>query len=71
MIGLSAELFVFKKLTNITHGKYDIVVDEGHYKTILVDHIKPVVLPRESESNLIRVCFPIRDTIFEPPVCVW
>ncbi|CAD5223449.1 unnamed protein product [Bursaphelenchus okinawaensis] len=69
-IGLCAELFVFRKMSSVTHGRCDVVLDEGHYKKILDDYIKPVVLPKESESNLIRVCFPVRDVVFEPPVCV-
>lgn len=71
VIGLCAELFVFRKLTQTTHGRYDVVTDEPHLKTILDDHIKPVLLPKDTESNLIRVCFPVRDSVFEPPVCVW
>uniref|UniRef100_A0A1I7S5R7 VWFA domain-containing protein n=1 Tax=Bursaphelenchus xylophilus TaxID=6326 RepID=A0A1I7S5R7_BURXY len=70
VIGLCAELFVFRKLTTITHGRCDTVLDQPHFQKILNDYIKPVVLPKGSESNLIRVCFPIRDAVFEPPVCV-
>lgn len=64
-------MFVGKKLCQTTSGRYDVVMDDAHYKNIFDEHMRPVVLMRETDSDLIPVCFPTREAVFAPPACTW
>jgi hypothetical protein len=68
---LAAELFVGKKLCQTTGGRYDVVMDDGHYKNIFDEHMRPVILTHDTDSDLIPVCFPTREAVFAPPACTW
>ncbi|KAI6190392.1 GPN-loop GTPase 3 [Aphelenchoides bicaudatus] len=69
IIGLNAEIYVGKKLCQTTGGRYDVVMDEGHYKNIFDEHMRPVILNNDTDSDLIPVCFPTREAVFAPPAC--
>ncbi|XP_064642235.1 general transcription factor IIH subunit 2-like [Lineus longissimus] len=58
IVGLSAEVRVCKKLTQVTHGKYDIILDEHHFKDLLCQHVVPPPSAANMESSLIRMGFP-------------
>lgn len=58
VIGLGAEIRVCDKLCKATNGKYDVVLDETHYKDLLLQHCNPPPCTVNTESALIRMGFP-------------
>jgi len=71
VIGLSAEVYVFKALTSKTNGIYNIALDETHLKDLIFSHLNP--LPSSvTESTLMKMGFPqfINDGENKPSMCV-
>nr|XP_019949247.1 PREDICTED: general transcription factor IIH subunit 2-like isoform X2 [Paralichthys olivaceus] len=58
VIGLSAEVRVCTVLTRETGGLYHVILDESHFKELLMMHIKPPAASSSSECSLIRMGFP-------------
>ncbi|XP_074654327.1 general transcription factor IIH subunit 2-like isoform X2 [Tubulanus polymorphus] len=58
VIGLAAEVRVCKKLCHDTHGRYDVILDETHFKNLLLAHVIPAPSTTNTESSLIRMGFP-------------
>lgn len=58
VIGLSAEVRVCTVLTRETGGSYHVILDESHFKELLMLHIKPPPASSSSECSLIRMGFP-------------
>ncbi|XP_040197484.1 general transcription factor IIH subunit 2 [Rana temporaria] len=58
VIGLSAEVRVCTVLTRETGGVYHIILDESHYKELLMHHVSPPPANNSSECSLIRMGFP-------------
>ncbi|XP_041378338.1 general transcription factor IIH subunit 2-like [Gigantopelta aegis] len=58
VIGLAAEVRVCKKLCQVTHGKYNVILDESHFKDLLIQHVSPPPATADTESSLIRMGFP-------------
>ncbi|XP_056602502.1 general transcription factor IIH subunit 2 [Triplophysa dalaica] len=58
VIGLSAEVRVCTILTRETGGSYNVILDEGHFKELLMLHVKPPPASSSSECSLIRMGFP-------------
>ena len=61
VIGLAAEVHIFKILAEKTHGKYGVALDEEHMDSLLLDHaVPPPSLPEEAQSktSLVHVGFP-------------
>ncbi|XP_054880802.1 general transcription factor IIH subunit 2-like isoform X2 [Poeciliopsis prolifica] len=58
VIGLSAEVRVCTVLTRDTGGSYNVILDESHFKELLMLHVKPPPASFSSESSLIRMGFP-------------
>ncbi|XP_068594423.1 general transcription factor IIH subunit 2 [Brachionichthys hirsutus] len=58
VIGLSAEVRVCTVLTRETGGSYHVILDEGHFKDLLMLHIKPPLASSSAECSLIRMGFP-------------
>ncbi|KAM8865001.1 general transcription factor IIH subunit 2 [Synchiropus picturatus] len=58
VIGLSAEVRVCTMLTKETGGSYHIILDEGHFRELLLLHVKPPPVSASSECSLIRMGFP-------------
>nr|XP_020454876.1 general transcription factor IIH subunit 2-like isoform X2 [Monopterus albus] len=58
VIGLSAEVRVCTVLTRETGGLYHVILDESHFKELLMLHIKPPPASSSSECSLIRMGFP-------------
>ena len=56
-IGLSAEVYITKFLTQETGGSYGVILDLSHFSDLLNDHITP---PSDfaTESSLIKMGFP-------------
>lgn len=55
VIGLSAEVRVCTVLTRETGGSYHVILDESHFKELLMLHIKPPPASSSSECSLIRM----------------
>ncbi|KAM6954146.1 general transcription factor IIH subunit 2 [Aplochiton taeniatus] len=58
VIGLSAEVRVCTVLTRETGGTYHVILDESHFKELLMFHVKPPPASTSSECSLIRMGFP-------------
>uniref|UniRef100_A0A8C2T0Q2 General transcription factor IIH subunit 2 n=1 Tax=Coturnix japonica TaxID=93934 RepID=A0A8C2T0Q2_COTJA len=58
VIGLSAEVRVCTVLTRETGGTYHVILDESHYKELLMHHVSPPPASSSSECSLIRMGFP-------------
>ncbi|KAM9821268.1 general transcription factor IIH subunit 2 isoform 4-T7 [Syngnathus typhle] len=59
VIGLSAEVRVCTILTRETGGSYHVILDESHFKELLLTlHVKPPPASSSSECSLIRMGFP-------------
>ncbi|XP_031732661.1 general transcription factor IIH subunit 2 isoform X3 [Anarrhichthys ocellatus] len=58
IIGLSAEVRVCTVLTRETGGSYHVILDESHFKELLMLHVKPPPASSSSECSLIRMGFP-------------
>ncbi|XP_055055109.2 general transcription factor IIH subunit 2 [Misgurnus anguillicaudatus] len=58
VIGLSAEVRVCTILTRETGGTYNVILDESHFKELLMSHVKPPPASSSSECSLIRMGFP-------------
>ncbi|XP_056140517.1 general transcription factor IIH subunit 2 [Lampris incognitus] len=58
VIGLSAEVRVCTVLTRETGGMYNVILDESHFKELLMFHVKPSPASSSSECSLIRMGFP-------------
>lgn len=55
VIGLSAEVRVCTVLTRETGGFYHVILDESHFKELLMMHVKPPPASSSSECSLIRM----------------
>lgn len=58
VIGLSAEVRVCTILTRDTGGTYNVILDESHFRELLMSHVKPPPASSSSECSLIRMGFP-------------
>ncbi|XP_071146984.1 general transcription factor IIH subunit 2-like [Mytilus edulis] len=58
VIGLAAEIRVCKKLCMDTNGLYNVILDENHFKDLLLQHIDPPPATANTEASLIRMGFP-------------
>ncbi|XP_007897978.1 general transcription factor IIH subunit 2 [Callorhinchus milii] len=58
VIGLSAEVRVCTMLTRETGGTYHVILDENHFKELLMYHVSPPPASSTSECSLIRMGFP-------------
>ncbi|KAG9354377.1 hypothetical protein JZ751_001084 [Albula glossodonta] len=58
VIGLSAEVRVCTVLTRETGGTYHVILDETHFRELLMLHVKPPPASSTSECSLIRMGFP-------------
>lgn len=71
VIGLSAEVYVFKALAAKTNGVYNVALDETHLKDLIFSHLNP--LPSSvTESTLMKMGFPqyINEGENKPSMCV-
>ncbi|XP_071945993.1 general transcription factor IIH subunit 2-like [Antedon mediterranea] len=71
VIGLAAEVRICKKLCNVTNGTYGVILDETHYKELLMEHTLPPPATVNSESSLIKMGFPKHQIHTDKPaICV-
>lgn len=52
VIGLSAEMYIYKTLCKLTGGTYSIILDDSHFQQLLSQHVKP----HTSSSSLVPSC---------------
>lgn len=62
IIGLSASLFVCQKICKETQGRYEVVMDEFHFRSIMEDHLIPPVSLTNQDSSLVKMGFPELDS---------
>lgn len=58
MVALAAEVRICRKLCTDTNGKYNVILDETHFKDLLNQHTSPPPAMLNTESSLIRMGFP-------------
>lgn len=72
VIGLAAETQVCKNIANKTHGVYNVIMNEGHFKDLLADQIPPPFAETERvSSDLVLMGFPLPVISEEPFLCAW
>jgi transcription initiation factor TFIIH subunit 2 len=69
VIGLAAEVRICKVLAQKTEGKYDVIMNEAHFKEVFAEHVRPPVAKTSTESSLIRMGFPVHSMQGVPSFC--
>ncbi|VDD85898.1 unnamed protein product [Enterobius vermicularis] len=70
VIGLNAEVFVYKKLATTTSGRYDVVLDKSHFEILLGEHVNPPKAKKDFETSVVRMGFPSRQNIEDVTFCL-
>ncbi|RMX58207.1 hypothetical protein pdam_00000025 [Pocillopora damicornis] len=55
IIGLAAEVRVCRTVCAETQGSYGVILDERHYRELLMQHVTPPVAKTDTEAALIRM----------------
>ncbi|XP_041978940.1 general transcription factor IIH subunit 2 [Aricia agestis] len=58
LIGLAAEVRICKKLCQDTTGEYGVVLDDVHYRSLLLGHTAPPARARAADAGLVKMGFP-------------
>lgn len=58
VIGLAAEVHVCRQLANQTNGLYNVILDDSHYRDLLLQQVDPPPAALCLESSLIKMGFP-------------
>ncbi|XP_045783798.1 general transcription factor IIH subunit 2-like [Maniola jurtina] len=58
VIGLAAEVRICKKLCQDTGGKYGVVLDDVHYRSLLLEQTSPPARARALDAGLVKMGFP-------------
>lgn len=76
VIGLAADVRVCRKLATATHGTYDVILDETHFKELLIKHLVPPPARKNAEPAPIRMGFPQhvmyanKNKVSKPSMCM-
>jgi len=70
VIGLSAEIRICKTICKETSGIYNVILDEKHFKDLLLEHVRPPEAKANTEASLIRMGFPKHLTKTQPALCM-
>lgn len=70
VIGLAAELKLCKTIAQSTQGTYSVVLDESHYRDLLLQHTRPPPAKETLEASLIKMGFPHHVMIGAPSACM-
>lgn len=62
IIGLAAGVYVCQKICQETQGKYNVILDESHFRDLLTEQTAPPPAVGVTESSLIRMGFPQHET---------
>lgn len=73
VLSLSAEVFVFKKLTKLTSGEYSVSQSPSHLSECLMEHVSPkdvdMMIDRSSVRSWVDMSFPCRVQNVYPSYC--
>ncbi|XP_032239653.2 general transcription factor IIH subunit 2 [Nematostella vectensis] len=69
IVGLAAEMRVCKQICSSTNGSYRVVLDERHFKDLLMEHVIPPTATADTEASLIRMGFPQHLAKGPPSLC--
>ncbi|KAI5709795.1 hypothetical protein M8J76_015108 [Diaphorina citri] len=58
VIGLAAEVCVYKLLARVTRGSYAVVLDDRHFRDLLSGQVEPIPMPDSVEASLVKMGFP-------------
>ncbi|XP_062517364.1 general transcription factor IIH subunit 2-like [Corticium candelabrum] len=58
IVGLAAEVHLCKRICERTKGQYGVILDERHFKELLMQHVTPPPALESAEASLIRMGFP-------------
>lgn len=58
VIGLAAEVYVCRQLADQTNGNYNVILDDNHFKDLLMQQVDPPPAAMCLEANLIKMGFP-------------
>jgi len=58
VISLSAEVHVYRMLTQQTNGVFGSVLDDSHFRDLLTEHVDPPAAASNLECSLIKMGFP-------------
>lgn len=75
VIGLAAEVHICRQLANRTGGAYSVILDDSHYKDLLLEQVNPPPAVSCLESSLIKMGFPhqmpVEGTEEPLTMCMW
>ncbi|XP_045447894.1 general transcription factor IIH subunit 2 [Melitaea cinxia] len=66
VIGLAAEVRICKKLCQDTGGEYGVVLDDVHYRSLLMEHTSPPARARALDAGLVKMGFPYTPPATQP-----
>lgn len=71
VIGLAAQTYVCKHLTEATDGRHDVIMSQGHFQEVLMSHVKPHIIhsSQRVQRRWIRMGFPKKRTLNFPTIC--
>jgi len=58
VIGLAGEVFICKTMAKVTGGQFGVVLDDAHFKDLLLLHVEPPPAAAKLEPALIKMGFP-------------
>lgn len=70
VVGLNAEVFVYKRLCTATSGRYDVILDAAHFELVVSDHTNPPIAKKTLESGIVRMGFPSHEIIKNAAFCL-
>jgi transcription initiation factor TFIIH subunit 2 len=58
IIGLAAEVRLCKLITQKTQGVYSVIMNESHFRDLMIQHCRPPPAKAHTEASLIKMGFP-------------
>lgn len=55
IVGLAAEVHLCRQICQKTKGRYGVILDESHYKELMMQHLTPPPALANTEASLIRM----------------
>eukprot|EP01137_Pigoraptor_chileana_P018052 Opistho-2@76970 len=69
VVGLAAEVKVCRTVCEKTGGTYGVVLDEHHFRELLMAHVPPPPISSKVEATLIHMGFPLYRSEDYPTLC--
>jgi transcription initiation factor TFIIH subunit 2 len=71
IIGLAAEVRLCKLITQKTQGVYSVIMNESHFRDLMIQHCRPPPAKAHTEASLIKMGFPTH--LLNGPLtpCLW